>query len=204
MTGFLLCSQGLAYCNLSLLVFEFLVVEIPDASSPDPSDSSPNKSLSTNPSNTMSAVSSEARMVNGDVAEDGKIPVCGEIKDPNVKVTLQNKEIWDKFHACGTEMIITKAGRFVNHLRTLIFYPNVTVLGYGSHCTDAKMSRYNCSIFDKVVDQCVCSNHRSVSSLRPTRPLYECDKKVHDGSSFKCRREGLFTSQMLDLIVFGC
>lgn len=38
--------------------------------------------------------------------------VCGEIKDPNVKVSLQNKDIWDQFHASGTEMIITKAGRY--------------------------------------------------------------------------------------------
>lgn len=51
-------------------------------------------------------------MVNGEIVDDQKNPICGEIKDPNVKVTLQNKEIWDKFHACGTEMIITKAGRY--------------------------------------------------------------------------------------------
>lgn len=31
--------------------------------------------------------------------------------DKNIKVTLENKELWDKFHAIGTEMIITKCGR---------------------------------------------------------------------------------------------
>ncbi len=31
--------------------------------------------------------------------------------DSNVRVTLHNKDMWDKFHVVGTEMIITKAGR---------------------------------------------------------------------------------------------
>ena len=30
----------------------------------------------------------------------------------NIRVTLQNKEMWAKFHSVGTEMIITKAGRY--------------------------------------------------------------------------------------------
>jgi len=86
--------------------------EIPDESSPDLSDRGRlSKSLSSSLASTMSTGNTEAQIVNGEVAEDGKIPICGEVKDPNVKVTLQNKEIWDKFHACGTEMIITKAGR---------------------------------------------------------------------------------------------
>ena len=32
-------------------------------------------------------------------------------QDSNVCCVLQNKEMWSKFHAVGTEMIITKAGR---------------------------------------------------------------------------------------------
>lgn len=32
-------------------------------------------------------------------------------EDANVRVSLQNKEMWSKFHHVGTEMIITKAGR---------------------------------------------------------------------------------------------
>eukprot|EP00112_Aurelia_sp_Birch-Aquarium-sp1_P010928 Seg231.6 transcript_id=Seg231.6/GoldUCD/mRNA.D3Y31 product="T-box transcription factor TBX5" protein_id=Seg231.6/GoldUCD/D3Y31 len=32
-------------------------------------------------------------------------------QDSNVRVALHNKEMWDKFHLVGTEMIITKAGR---------------------------------------------------------------------------------------------
>ena len=32
-------------------------------------------------------------------------------QDSNVRCVLQNKEMWSKFHAVGTEMIITKAGR---------------------------------------------------------------------------------------------
>lgn len=91
-----------------------MLVEVPDESSADPLDRSLTKTLSTTLTDTMDTINAEARMVNGEVMDDQKIPVCGEIKDPNVKVTLQNKEIWDKFHACGTEMIITKAGRFVS------------------------------------------------------------------------------------------
>ena len=30
-----------------------------------------------------------------------------------VQVNLENKELWTKFHALNTEMIITKTGRFV-------------------------------------------------------------------------------------------
>lgn len=29
----------------------------------------------------------------------------------NIRVTLDNRELWNKFSACGTEMIITKTGR---------------------------------------------------------------------------------------------
>jgi hypothetical protein len=31
--------------------------------------------------------------------------------DPNIKVTLENMELWREFHKIGTEMIITKMGR---------------------------------------------------------------------------------------------
>ncbi|XP_059139250.1 T-box-containing protein TBX6L-like isoform X2 [Physella acuta] len=31
--------------------------------------------------------------------------------DKNIKVTLENRELWGKFHSLGTEMIITKTGR---------------------------------------------------------------------------------------------
>lgn len=32
-------------------------------------------------------------------------------QESNARVSLHNKEMWDKFHLVGTEMIITKAGR---------------------------------------------------------------------------------------------
>jgi len=35
-------------------------------------------------------------------------------EDSNVHVSLQNKDLWQKFHTVGTEMIITKAGRWEN------------------------------------------------------------------------------------------
>ena len=31
--------------------------------------------------------------------------------DPNIKVTLENEDLWRRFHQIGTEMIITKMGR---------------------------------------------------------------------------------------------
>ena len=31
--------------------------------------------------------------------------------DPNIKVSLENQELWREFHKIGTEMIITKMGR---------------------------------------------------------------------------------------------
>ena len=31
--------------------------------------------------------------------------------DPNIKVSLENMELWREFHKIGTEMIITKIGR---------------------------------------------------------------------------------------------
>jgi len=37
-----------------------------------------------------------------------------DVKDSNIKVTLENKELWNKFGSIGTEMIITKCGRYVN------------------------------------------------------------------------------------------
>lgn len=36
----------------------------------------------------------------------------GVVDDP--KVTLEGKELWEKFHKLGTEMVITKSGRLVS------------------------------------------------------------------------------------------
>ncbi|ESN89913.1 hypothetical protein HELRODRAFT_183031 [Helobdella robusta] len=35
-----------------------------------------------------------------------------DVPDKNIKVSLENKELWQKFNSIGTEMIITKSGRF--------------------------------------------------------------------------------------------
>jgi len=40
--------------------------------------------------------------------------------DKNIKVTLDNRDLWRKFHTLGTEMIITKSGRFVTSYSALI------------------------------------------------------------------------------------
>lgn len=39
----------------------------------------------------------------------------------NIRVTLQNKDMWAKFHSVGTEMIITKAGRYDFFLLLFIY-----------------------------------------------------------------------------------
>ena len=35
----------------------------------------------------------------------------GSKRDPNIKVNLENEDLWTQFHKIGTEMIITKMGR---------------------------------------------------------------------------------------------
>ena len=42
-----------------------------------------------------------------------QVPGIPGEKDPKVKVTLENEELWKEFHEIGTEMIITKMGRSV-------------------------------------------------------------------------------------------
>ena len=63
---------------------------------------------------------------NNRLIDDSKMASCGgqqmkKEQDSNVRVTLHNKDMWDKFHAVGTEMIITKAGRYVLFQNLIIF-----------------------------------------------------------------------------------
>lgn len=37
----------------------------------------------------------------------------GVVDDP--KVTLEGRDLWEKFHKLGTEMVITKSGRYDSH-----------------------------------------------------------------------------------------
>lgn len=48
----------------------------------------------------------------------------GVVDDP--KVTLEGKELWEKFHKLGTEMVITKSGRLV--LISLVQIQNFVLL----------------------------------------------------------------------------
>jgi hypothetical protein len=41
--------------------------------------------------------------------------------DENINVTLENRDLWNKFHSLGTEMIITKTGRSVVTIETGLF-----------------------------------------------------------------------------------
>ena len=54
------------------------------------------------------------------VTYDPSTPGCGAgqpipgvpgAKDPDIRVRLDNRELWERFDSIGTEMIITKAGR---------------------------------------------------------------------------------------------
>lgn len=38
-------------------------------------------------------------------------PSQNDATDKNIKINLENRELWSKFHNLGTEMIITKTGR---------------------------------------------------------------------------------------------
>lgn len=38
--------------------------------------------------------------------------------DPNIKISLENAELWQQFHQIGTEMIITKLGRYIYSAQT--------------------------------------------------------------------------------------
>ncbi len=40
-------------------------------------------------------------------------PVAHVNNNPNIKLKLQDMQLWKSFHAVGTEMIITKTGRLV-------------------------------------------------------------------------------------------
>ena len=46
-------------------------------------------------------------------------PLRGLEPEPDVhddpKVELEGKDLWEAFHKCGTEMVITKSGRYVHY-----------------------------------------------------------------------------------------
>ncbi|KOB79107.1 Uncharacterized protein OBRU01_01131 [Operophtera brumata] len=53
----------------------------------------------------------------------------GVVDDP--KVTLEGKDLWEKFHKLGTEMVITKSGRSVrpqHHAVIACYTPRVIVI----------------------------------------------------------------------------
>ncbi len=39
------------------------------------------------------------------------MPGPRDTRDKNIKLALENQDLWQKFHSLGTEMIITKSGR---------------------------------------------------------------------------------------------
>jgi hypothetical protein len=62
--------------------------------------------------------------------------------DPNVKVQLENEELWSQFHQIGTEMIITKMGRSV----ILIRFVQGPILCSTAAFTTTYIQHYICSI----------------------------------------------------------
>jgi len=57
--------------------------------------------------------------VTDDVTDGGKMSA--------ITCCLETKELWDKFHQLGTEMIITKSGRYLYY--TLLIYQSLQTLG---------------------------------------------------------------------------
>jgi len=50
---------------------------------------------------------------------DGNLPTETDAKSSElagVQCHLETKELWQKFHELGTEMIITKTGRYVSYV----------------------------------------------------------------------------------------
>lgn len=52
-------------------------------------------------------------------------PCCKELAD--VECRLETKDLWDKFHELGTEMIITKTGRYV-HVPNYAGFPTACIV----------------------------------------------------------------------------
>lgn len=89
----------------------------PNHRSTSPSKEKMAQNLANHLSDNMAAFMSHGS--NARLVDDSKLGSCSgqqqmkKEQDTNIRVTLHNKEMWDKFHAVGTEMIITKAGRYV-------------------------------------------------------------------------------------------
>lgn len=49
------------------------------------------------------------------------VPYHNTIESDDIKVELQMHDLWHRFHQLGTEMIITKAGRFVYCVLRFVF-----------------------------------------------------------------------------------
>jgi len=64
-----------------------------------------------NLSNHINESPSYLHSTNHDAADLSQQYGAQRREDSSVRVTLQNKDMWNKFHHVGTEMIITKAGR---------------------------------------------------------------------------------------------
>lgn len=66
--------------------------------------------------------------------------------DKNIKMTLDNRELWRKFHTLGTEMIITKSGRWAIRRLYLFNETNRVVTIFPKICLkySAAKSRIKC------------------------------------------------------------
>lgn len=60
--------------------------------------------------NNITTTSSQAQNFAVTVGYSSPLP-HGQLVSEPLQVELENKELWEKFHAIGTEMIITKNGR---------------------------------------------------------------------------------------------
>ena len=98
-----------------------------DVNSSSPSKEKMAQQLTTHLSDSMATFISQS---SSRLLDDQKMSPCSgqqmkQDQDSGIRVTLHNRDMWEKFHAVGTEMIITKAGRCVTftffRLRFFIF-----------------------------------------------------------------------------------
>ena len=89
--------------NLSivLVIFYFLLVENKEASSPT-------KRSAECPAGLSDSHAKKQKTQSHENDEDFDEDTCID----NIDVILEGKELWDRFNELGTEMIITKAGRY--------------------------------------------------------------------------------------------
>jgi hypothetical protein len=97
LSGVILCLIRSLYQHF----FHFLLAENNEASSPT-------KRSADCPAGLADSHAKRQKSRSHEISEDVEEDTCID----NIDVILEGKELWDRFNELGTEMIITKAGRY--------------------------------------------------------------------------------------------